>query len=95
MAVPAQMRQFDFDQSLSILIWTLANAYCVGSGTPYAWFTERGGLTRENGRRLREMILSRGGTADAAELYRAFRGRDPVVEPLLVKRGLIHEPGGA
>ena len=42
----------------------------------YAWFTERGGLTRENGQRFREMILSRGGTEDAGELYRAFRGRD-------------------
>ena len=35
----------------------------------FAWFAERGGLTRENGRRYRDMILSRGGTADAAELY--------------------------
>ena len=38
--------------------------------------------------RFRDMILSRGGTRDAAELYRAFRGRDPVVEPLLKARGL-------
>ena len=57
----------------------------------YAWFKERGGLSRENGRIFREMILSRGGTRDAAELYRAFRGRDPVVEPLLAARGLIPE----
>jgi peptidyl-dipeptidase Dcp len=54
----------------------------------FAWFTEHGGLTRENGQRFREMILSRGGTADADELYRAFRGRDPSVEPLLEARGL-------
>jgi peptidyl-dipeptidase Dcp len=40
------------------------------------------------------MILSRGGTEDAAALYRAFRGRDPSVEPLLVQRGLKPEPGG-
>jgi peptidyl-dipeptidase Dcp len=59
----------------------------------YAWFVERGGLTRENGQRFREMILSRGGTADAATLYRAFRGRDPSVDPLLVERGLEPEPG--
>jgi peptidyl-dipeptidase Dcp len=60
----------------------------------YAWFTEHGGLTRANGQRFREMILSRGGTEDAATLYRAFRGRDPSVEPLLVQRGLKPEPGG-
>jgi peptidyl-dipeptidase Dcp len=58
-----------------------------------AWFHEHGGLTRENGQRLRDMILSRGGTADAATLYRSFRGRDPSVDPLLVKRGLKPEPG--
>ena len=54
----------------------------------FAWFKEHGGLTRENGQRYRDMILSRGGTADAAALYRAFRGREPRVEPLLVERGL-------
>jgi peptidyl-dipeptidase Dcp len=54
----------------------------------FAWFTERGGLTRENGQRYREMILSCGGTRDAALLYREFRGRDPKVEPLLGERGL-------
>jgi peptidyl-dipeptidase Dcp len=59
----------------------------------YAWFVEHGGLTRANGRRFREAILSRGGTLDPAELYRAFRGRDPVIDPLLVERGLKPEPG--
>jgi peptidyl-dipeptidase Dcp len=60
----------------------------------YAWFTEHGGLTRANGQRFRDLILSRGGTRDVAELYRGFRGRDPSVEPLLVERGLKSEPGG-
>ena len=54
----------------------------------YAWFREHGGLTRENGERFRDMILSRGGTADAATLYRNFRGRDPNVDALLEERGL-------
>ncbi|HEV8448713.1 MAG TPA: M3 family metallopeptidase [Gemmatimonadaceae bacterium] len=53
----------------------------------YDWFKARGGLSREAGQRFREMVLSRGGTADPAELYRAFVGRDPVVEPLLAFRG--------
>jgi peptidyl-dipeptidase Dcp len=54
----------------------------------YYWFREHGGMTRANGQRYRDMILSRGGTADAAALYRAFRGRDPIVEPLVEERGL-------
>ena len=45
-------------------------------------------MTRANGRRLRDMILSRGGTGDMGALYRAFRGRDPEVGPLLEERGL-------
>jgi peptidyl-dipeptidase Dcp len=54
----------------------------------YAWFKENGGLTRENGLRYRSMVLSRGGTEDAATLYRNFRGRDPKVDALLEVRGL-------
>jgi peptidyl-dipeptidase Dcp len=54
----------------------------------YAWFTEHGGLSRANGQRFRDMILSRGGTDDVAVLYRKFRGRDPEVGPLLMQRGL-------
>jgi peptidyl-dipeptidase Dcp len=58
----------------------------------YAWFLERGGLTRENGQRFREMILSKGGTEEPAAMYRAFRGRDPRIDPLLAERGLEHAP---
>ena len=54
----------------------------------FAWFEEHGGMTRANGQRFRDMILSRGGTEDVAALYRAFRGRDPEVGPLLEQRGL-------
>jgi peptidyl-dipeptidase Dcp len=54
----------------------------------YYWFKEHGGMTRENGQRFRDMILSRGATRDVAELYRAFRGRDAEVQPLMQERGL-------
>jgi peptidyl-dipeptidase Dcp len=54
----------------------------------HAWFNENGGLTRENGERFRQMILCRGGTMEPGKMYRKFRGRDPIVEPLLVARGL-------
>ena len=58
----------------------------------YYWFKEHGGMTRANGQRFREMILSREGTADVDEMYRAFRGRDPIVQPLLQERGLVTTP---
>ena len=54
----------------------------------YYWFRENGGMTRANGQRFRDFVLSRGRTQEAAELYRQFRGRDASVEPLLVERGL-------
>ena len=52
------------------------------------WFKQNGGMTRENGQRLRDSLLSRGNSADAMSLYRDFRGRDPDVAPLLERRGL-------
>jgi peptidyl-dipeptidase Dcp len=58
----------------------------------YAWFVEHGGLSRENGQRYRDMILSRGSTEDLGALYRAFRGRDPSIKPLLQQRGLDEPP---
>jgi peptidyl-dipeptidase Dcp len=57
----------------------------------YDWFRDNGGMTRANGDRFRRMILSRGGTQDVAALYRAFRGRDPEVGPLMRERGLASE----
>ncbi len=54
----------------------------------YQWFVEQGGLNRENGQKFREAILSRGNSSDLAELYRAWRGHDPQIEPMLVNRGL-------
>ena len=54
----------------------------------FYWFKEHGGMTRANGQRFRDMVLSRGGSEDPAAMYRAFRGRDPIVDPLLIERGL-------
>ncbi|KAJ3017895.1 UNVERIFIED_CONTAM: hypothetical protein HDU68_011427 [Siphonaria sp. JEL0065] len=39
--------------------------------------------------RARKYIYSAGSTIDHMEGYRAFRGRDPRIEPMLVKKGLI------
>ena len=52
------------------------------------WFKENGGLTRDNGEHFRQTLLSKGGSVEALELYRMFRGADPDVRPLLVRRGL-------
>ena len=52
------------------------------------WFRENGGLRRENGDRFRAALLSRGGSADAMDLFRDLRGRDPEIAPLLARRGL-------
>lgn len=57
----------------------------------FAWFQEHGGLTRENGQRFRDMILSRGNTVDLATLFRNFRGRDPEIGPMLENRGLVED----
>ncbi|MFP2682868.1 peptidyl-dipeptidase Dcp [Enterobacter ludwigii] len=54
----------------------------------YQWFVEQGGLTRENGQKFREAILSHGNSTDLAELYRNWRGHDPKIEPMLENRGL-------
>ncbi|OLT11285.1 hypothetical protein BJF78_27240 [Pseudonocardia sp. CNS-139] len=52
------------------------------------WFRENGGLRRENGDAFRRELLSRGGSVDPMDAYRAFRGRDPELAPLLIRRGL-------
>lgn len=55
----------------------------------YAWFEENGGLTRENGQRFRDMVLSRGNTEDLHKMYVDFRGREPDIQPMLKDRGLV------
>jgi len=57
----------------------------------FAFMGTQGGLNRENGMRYRELILSRGGSLDAMEMYREFRGADPDVKHLLKRRGLDKE----
>jgi peptidyl-dipeptidase Dcp len=54
----------------------------------FQWFENHGGLTRENGQRFREMVLSQGNTQDLAAMYRAFTGHDPDINPYLIYYGL-------
>jgi peptidyl-dipeptidase Dcp len=58
----------------------------------YYFLEQQGGLTRQNGQRLRDLVLSRGGSMPADQMYRAFRGKDADIEPLLIERGLKAAP---
>ncbi|MGO1894070.1 MAG: M3 family metallopeptidase, partial [Luteimonas sp.] len=53
------------------------------------WIEENGGLTRENGDRFRATLLSQGGSKPALELFNAFSGAEPDIQPLLERRGLV------
>ena len=54
----------------------------------YSWFEQNGGLTRANGQRFRDLILSRGNTVELGTMYRNFTGRKPDVTPMLRYHGL-------
>ncbi|WP_302139694.1 oligopeptidase A [Halomonas alkalicola] len=60
----------------------------VLSADAWSAFEEAGIFDPETGRRFRTEILEQGGARDAAELFRAFRGREPSVEPLLRHSGI-------
>jgi peptidyl-dipeptidase Dcp len=53
-----------------------------------AFITANGGLTRENGERYRRHLLARGGSVDAMDSFRDYRGQDPDLRHLLTRRGL-------
>ncbi|MBB3811841.1 peptidyl-dipeptidase Dcp [Xanthomonas arboricola] len=57
------------------------------------WFKQHGGLSRANGDRFRQTLLSRGGSVDAMQLFQNFAGHAPQIEPLLEKRGLSAQGG--
>jgi len=57
----------------------------------YQWFVDHGGLTRANGDRLRQMVLSRGNTEELGKMYEAWLGAPPRIEPMLKYRGLLPE----
>ncbi len=77
-------------------IW--ANGYSAGyyayqwsvmlDDDAYSWFEHNGGLTRANGQRFRDMILSKGHSEDYGPMFRAFYGKDPDIGPMLEHRGL-------
>ncbi|WP_086476733.1 MULTISPECIES: M3 family metallopeptidase [Arenibacter] len=54
----------------------------------FDWFENNGGLTRENGQRFRDMILSRGNTLPLEKMYEDWRGGAPKITPMLKARGV-------
>ena len=85
-----------YRSSYFLHIW--ANGYSAGyyaylwtemlDDDAFSWFMAHGGLTRENGQRFRDMILSKGHSEDYGPMFRAFYGKDPDVGPMLENRGL-------
>jgi peptidyl-dipeptidase Dcp len=85
-----------YRSSYFLHIW--ANGYASGyyayqwtvmlDDDAYAWFTAHGGLSRANGQRFRDLILSKGHTMDYGPMFRAFYGKDPDIGPMLEHRGL-------
>jgi peptidyl-dipeptidase Dcp len=86
-----------YRSSYFLHIW--ANGYAAGyyayawtemlDDDAFSWFTENGGLSRKNGQRFRDMILSKGNTESYGEMFKAFRGHNPDIHPMLVSRGLL------
>jgi peptidyl-dipeptidase Dcp len=57
----------------------------------YQWFEDHGGMTRANGDRFRQMVLSRGNTEELGKMYAAWLGGEPTIEPMLKHLGLLPE----
>jgi len=60
----------------------------VLSADAYSRFEEEGEFNEETGRAFRTEILAKGGSKEPMELFKAFRGREPSVEPLLRHCGI-------
>ncbi len=60
----------------------------VLSADAFSRFEEEGIFNRETGDAFRAHILEAGGSKDPMELFVAFRGREPVIEPLLRHSGI-------
>ena len=90
-----------YRSSYFLHIW--ANGYAAGyyaylwsenlDDNAFQWFLDHGGLTRANGDRFRQMVLSRGNTEDLETMYERWLGGKPNVAPLLKQRGLAADSG--
>ena len=60
----------------------------VLSADAFSLFEEKGIFDSDTGRSFLRNILERGGSADAMELFVAFRGREPKIDALLSHSGI-------
>ncbi|TCS43939.1 M3 family metallopeptidase [Reinekea marinisedimentorum] len=60
----------------------------VLSADAFSRFEEEGIFNEQAGADFRNIILAKGGSEPAADLFKAFRGREPSVEPLLRHNGI-------
>jgi len=91
-----------YRSSYFLHIW--ANGYASGyyaylwtqmlADDSFEWFKAHGGLSRANGQRFRDLVLSRGHTEDYGTMFRAFYGKDPDIGPMLTHRGLAGDAEG-
>ena len=75
-----------------------AGGYCAGyysykwaevlSADAFSKFEERGIFDRETGLEFLENILAKGGSEEAGDLFKAFRGREPKIDALLRHCGI-------
>jgi oligopeptidase A len=61
----------------------------VLSADAYSLFEENGVLDAATGAHFREQILAVGGSRDAMESFKEFRGREPRIDALLRHNGLV------
>ncbi len=95
-AVTPTLPENRFAQSFSHIF---AGGYAAGyysykwaevlSADAFAAFEEEGLSNTETGRRWVDEVLSRGGSRDAMENFKAFRGREPSIDALLRHSGIV------
>ena len=61
----------------------------VLSADVFSKFEENGIFDRDTGRSFLQNVLEKGGSQDPMELFSAFRGREPQIEPLLRHSGML------
>ncbi|MFQ6370572.1 M3 family metallopeptidase [Shewanella sp. YIC-542] len=61
----------------------------VFAADAFAYMGEHGGMTQKNGDKFREDVLSKGNSQDLMQDYLNFRGKEPTIDALLKRRGLV------
>ena len=57
----------------------------------FSMFQEEGVMNKKTAQRYLETILSKGGAVPADEMFRQFRGREPRIDALLKRDGLVND----